>query len=143
MGKINIGRVLLGGVAAGVVVNLGELLRRSGAIGHRMELALVELGLPKPGTGTLVSHIVLGFLLGVLLVWLYAAVRTRFGPGPKTAVLAGLFVWLFAVLWPGLDAGLMGVYDPDLLVFISVWGLFQLLIAALVGAWLYREAETG
>ena len=34
------------------------------------------------------------FVLGILLVWLYAAIRSRYGPGPKAAVVAGLFGWV-------------------------------------------------
>src|SRR5437667_4515115 len=37
-----------------------------------------------------------GFVLGVLLVWLYAAIRPRFGPGPKTSLIAGLVLWFLA-----------------------------------------------
>jgi hypothetical protein len=30
-----------------------------------------------------------GFLIGIFAIWLYAAIRPRHGPGPKTAVCAG------------------------------------------------------
>jgi hydroxyacylglutathione hydrolase len=32
--------------------------------------------------------------LGLLLAWLYAAIRPRFGPGPATALRAGGFLWV-------------------------------------------------
>ena len=32
--------------------------------------------------------------MGLLLVWLYAAIRPRFGPGPRTATYAALVVWV-------------------------------------------------
>lgn len=139
MGKINIGRVILGGLLAGLVINVGELILNLWLLAERMELAYRELGLLPTGGGTMTVFVVLGFGLGLLIVWLYASVRPRFGPGPKTAVLTGFFVWLFAILWPTLGSGLLGLFDADLLVFITIWGLFEIVIAAVAGAWLYQE----
>ncbi len=139
MGKINIVRVILGGLLAGLVINIGEAVLNLWLLAERMELAYRELGLPPAGGGTVTMFVVLGFGLGVLIVWLYASVRPRFGPGPKTAVLTGFFVWLFAVLWPTLGSGLLGLFDADLLGFIAIWGLFEIVIATVAGAWLYQE----
>lgn len=140
MGKINIVRVILGGLVAGLVINVSESILNLWLLAERMELAYQELGLPPTGGGTISVFIVSGFALGILGVWLYAAVRPRFGPGPKTAVLAGFVVWLCAILWPTLSSGLLGLFDADLLVFIAIWDLFEILIAVLAGAWLYQEA---
>lgn len=139
MGKINVTRVILGGLLAGLVINIGESILNLVIAGERMELAYRELNLQPPGDSTIGLFIVLGFLFGILVVWLYAAIRPRFGASAKTAIMAGFFVWLFAYLWPILGDGLMGLFDADLLVFISVWGLFEVLAATLAGAWLYRE----
>ncbi len=140
VGKINIARVILGGLMAGLVINAGELILNFWLLAERMQLAYRELGLPPTGGGTVPVFVILGFGLGLLIVWLYASVRPRFGPGPKTAVLTGFFVWLFAVLWPTLGSGLLGLFDADLLVFIAIWGMFEIVIAAVAGAWLYRES---
>ena len=34
-----------------------------------------------------------GFLVGILAIWLYAAIRPRYGAGSKTALYAGAAVW--------------------------------------------------
>jgi len=34
----------------------------------------------------------------------------------------------------------MGLFDPDLIVFVVTWGMFEVLAAAVAGAWLYRES---
>ena len=140
MGRINVGRVVLGGLLAGLVINVGESILNLVIAGERMELAYRELGLQTPGGGTVGVLIVLGFMLGIMVVWLYAAIRPRFGANAKTAILAGFFVWLFAWLWPGTVDGLMGLFDADLIVFAVIWGLFEILAAAVAGAWLYRES---
>jgi hypothetical protein len=139
MGKINVGRVIVGGLVAGLFINVAQSLLNLVMIADRMELVYRELNLPQPTGWTITLFIVLGFVLGILTVWLYAAVRPRFGPGPKTAILTGFFVWLFAYLWPALGDALLGLLDADLLVFIAVWGMFEILAAAVAGAWFYKE----
>src|ERR1022692_4260888 len=44
----------------------------------------------------IVAFNVWGFAAGIIAVWLYAAMRPRFGPGPRTAIRAGAAVWLLA-----------------------------------------------
>jgi hypothetical protein len=139
MGKINVGRVILGGLVAGLVINIGESILNLAIAGETMELAYRQLNLEPPGGMTIGLFVVLGFVLGILLVWLYAAIRPRFGASAKTAIMAGFFVWLFAFLWPSIGNGLIGLFDADLLVFGVVWGLFEILAASVAGAWVYRE----
>jgi hypothetical protein len=139
MGKINVGRVILGGLVAGLVINIGESILNLAIAGETMELAYRQLNLEPPGGMTIGLFVVLGFVLGILLVWLYAAIRPRFGASAKTAIMAGFFVWLFAFLWPSIGNGLIGLFDADLLVFGVVWGQFEILAASVAGAWVYRE----
>jgi hypothetical protein len=81
------------------------------------------------------------FVLGIASVWLYAAIRPRYGAGPKTAVCAGLAVWILAHLWSGvyLGAGFAGLVTPRLAFLPVAWGLFEAPLGTLAGAWLYRE----
>jgi len=131
--------VILGGLVAGLVINIGESILNLAIAGETMELAYRQLNLEPPGGMTIGLFVVLGFVLGILLVWLYAAIRPRFGASAKTAIMAGFFVWLFAFLWPSIGNGLIGLFDADLLVFGVVWGLFEILAASVAGAWVYRE----
>jgi hypothetical protein len=139
MGKINVVRVILGGLLAGLVINISESVLNLVVVADAMELALRQLNVPPAAGGTVAIFVVFAFLLGIVTVWLYAAIRPRFGPGPKTAVLAGLLVWLLAYLWPTLGDGLMGLFDAGLLVLAVVWGLVEIIIAALAGGWVYKE----
>jgi hypothetical protein len=141
MGRINVVRVVLGGLLAGLVINVSESILNLFVVADSMELAMREHNMVPPGGSTIPIYMVVGFLLGVVTIWIYAAIRPRFGPGPKTAVLAGFVVWLLAYLWRLLDIGLAGLFDPGLLVLPAAWGLVEIVIAALVGGWLYREAE--
>ncbi len=82
----------------------------------------------------------MAFLTGLLAVWLYAGIRPGFGPGPKTAVCAGLTVWALAYLIPALGNIPLDVY-PNKLMFIATGvGLIEVPLATVIGAWLYKEA---
>lgn len=48
---------------------------------------------------TLATWIVMGFVFGIAAVWLYAAIRPRYGAGIGTPVRAGIAVWSFASLY--------------------------------------------
>lgn len=141
MRKINVLRVVFGGLLAGLVINISESILNLMVIADSMELAMREYNMTPPGGSTIAIYMVVGFLLGIVTIWIYAAIRPRFGPGPKTAVLAGLVVWLLAYLWRLLDIGLAGLFDPGLLVLPAAWGLVEIVAAALAGGWLYQEAE--
>jgi hypothetical protein len=76
---------------------------------------------------------------GMVLVWVYAAVRPRLGPGPRTAAVTGLVVWLMAYCLPNLSNAAFGFLPLKLTLIGTLWGLAELLGASLIGAWLYRE----
>ncbi|UCF20667.1 MAG: hypothetical protein JSU87_04455 [Gemmatimonadota bacterium] len=139
MGKINIGRVVTGGLLAGVVINALEFLLNEPILGGQWSDAMVALGLEEPSGMTLLWYVIWGFVLGIGIVWIYAAIRPRFGPGPKTAVTAGLAVW-FLIWFLGFGATVLsGMFPTGLVLVTLVWELFEVPIAAVAGAWLYKE----
>ena len=95
------------------------------------------------GAGQMASGVIVMFLFGIALIWIYAAIRPRFGPGPKTAVIAGLTVWAVAWLLTGASFITVGIFPTGQVVVSVIWGLFEVPIAAVVGAWPYRESEAG
>ena len=142
MGTIRWGRVLLGALLAGLVMNIGEAALHSGVLGESARALREQYGLATEGNPLQLAVLVLmTFVLGIAAVWLYAAIRPRYGPGPKTAVCAGLAVWLFAHLWSGVYLGIAygGLIPPKLAWLPVVWGFFEAPIGTLVGAWIYRE----
>ena len=79
-------------------------------------------------------------LAGIGLVWLYAAVRPRLGPGPGTALKVGIVVGLFMGVPDNVANaawGLSGGYLPTMWMIEHVVGCA---LGTLVGAWFYREA---
>ena len=141
MGKVNMGRVILGGLLAGVVINIGEFLLNMVVLGGLWNEALQALNRPPIDTGPIAFFVLLSFALGILAVWVYAAIRPRFGAGPLTAVCAGLLVWALAVLYPTGGALPMHLFPGRLLFYSALWELFELPVATLAGGWIYREAD--
>lgn len=77
-------------------------------------------------------------LMGVWTVWLNSAITLRYGPGLKTAVVAGLAWWIIKTLqsakWVGLGlVSLDAVLAPLVVSFVSA------VISAMIGVWLYER----
>lgn len=140
MGKMNWGRIFLGGVVWFVVYEaLGGttwwLFLRGGSIA-----AVESLGRPLPATVGFVALFLSGGLAtGVIALWLYAAIRPRYGPGPKTAVRAALAWWAIAGLLPMTFWFRLLLLPTGLLVGLLAGALVAAVVATLVGAWLYQE----
>ena len=139
MGKINLGRVILGGIVAGLVINVSEFVLNDIVLGADMAASMKSHNLPDVGTSAIAVFTVLAFLIGIATVWVYAAIRPRFGSGAGTAVCAGSVVWFLAYLYPGIGYGMLQLFSTKVIVVGLVWGLVELLIAAVAGAWLYKE----
>jgi len=140
MGKINGGRVLLGGLAAGLVINISEWFWNGVVFMKPMEDAMAALGKKLPmSAATMSIFLAWGFLIGILAVWLYAAVRPRFGAGARTALRTGLILWLLVYVQVTISFGPMGLLPGWLMLAGLPVSLVEIVLATLLGAWLYRE----
>src|SRR5215470_11834409 len=142
MAHTNRGRVILGGLLAGVVINVVEYVTNGIVLRQAWGQAMQTLGKPADlSASAIVIFNVWGFLLGIAAVWIYAAIRPRYGAGPRTAVRAGLATWAFAVFLANLANYPLGLLPARLLVITSIVALVEVVVATLVGAWLYKEEE--
>jgi hypothetical protein len=141
MAQLNLSRIIPGGLAAGFVMNVIDALTNGMLLGERWRQETEALNpglLTKVATSSTVGWIVVDFVLGVLTVWVYAAIRPRFGPGPRTAATAAIVVWLAAHVAYASYA-FMGLYSSGIILASSVGGLVAALAGGYVGARLYRE----
>ena len=139
MTRINFNRVLLGGLLAGLILNIGDAILNQPVLGEQWKAAMESSGMTTPDASAITWFIIMDFIVGVAMVWLYAAIRPRFGAGARTAVVTGLTVWFFAWLWNNGALMAMETFPTKLLMTIVIWGFFQFPIAAIAGAWLYKE----
>jgi hypothetical protein len=137
--SINVGRVITGGLLAGLVINISETILNVFVVAADMEATLKERNLPPVGMTPIIGFIVFGFLLGIATVWLYAAMRPRLGPGVRTAAITGVVVWLLAYAYSGFGMTFMGFFPAGLMTFALAWGLVEVVVGAVAGAWVYRE----
>jgi hypothetical protein len=139
---INTGKVVVGGLAAGLIMNVSGFLVQGMMLGPRMMGEMVAAAPTLAGKGedgmSMTCRVITQFIVGILLVWLYAAMRPRFGPGPKTAMYAAFVVWLCGFLFY-LDWLYLGMMSAATYAMMSVAMVVTLAIAAWVGCMLYKE----
>jgi hypothetical protein len=145
MGRINYGRLFLGGLLAGSVANLLQFTVNRLYLFRAWEIANGTLGLPIGGRSEHLRGFFLAtmtFMGSIFAVWLYVMLRARFGSGPKTAALAGGIFWLMSWLFPVVLWSLSGPF-PTLPSWLLATHLTTYLavaiVATMVGAWQYKE----
>ncbi|HZF24989.1 MAG TPA: hypothetical protein VEZ88_01920 [Steroidobacteraceae bacterium] len=140
MGGINVPRWIGGGVVAALVIYLIEWFMAAKVWGAAVSARLTELGLMADmSSSAFLSYAVLCLLVGLVLIFFYAAARTRFGPGVRTAVIVSIAMFLGGYV-PGLiDHHVIGLYPDDMLVKWGLQGLIETVIAGVAGAWVYKE----
>jgi hypothetical protein len=143
MAKINLGRVILGGLVAGIVINICEFLINGVIFAKQWAESLSSLGKAgDPTINQIIAFNIWGFAAGLALVWVYAAIRPRYGAGPKTAVTAGIIVWLLGYVLAAAGPVILNLFKADLAAMALVAQLVEVLIAAVAGAALYKEEAT-
>lgn len=144
--NINRQKLLVAGLAAGVVLNIIDWLANGVILADRMQ---ADANAFKPGLGDAMAamgggqiavYVFFDFVVGFLIAWTYAAIRPRFGPGPRTALYVGLLFYVFGLI---LTFGYkeLGVMSPGLWwTYSGIW-LVNLLIASAVAGWVYSEPD--
>jgi hypothetical protein len=137
MGTINWGRVFRCGLVAGLVwVVLATVFTKY--LGYPFAAAVPGGKLYAPSVELVVFLLALDLVMGIWAMWLYAAIRPRYGAGPKTAAMAGVAWWVITSL---VDAtwGSFGFVPWMALLPLMGASLPAIVVAALVGAWSYKE----
>lgn len=140
MGKMNIGRVILGGLVAGIVSDILAYPVDGVMLANRWATGMEALGKGAFTPGQLAGFEVLGIVTGIVAVWIYAAIRPRFGAGVRTAIYAGVVVWILGFLVP--NAGFMYVphlFSRHLTLYTTLGGIVEIVIGTIAGAALYKE----
>ena len=83
MSNINTGRVVIGGLLAGLVLNIGEWLLNEVVLANQMKDFFSAHKFQQPGGNFIAIAVTLTFLMGIVVVLTYALIRPRSGPGPK------------------------------------------------------------
>lgn len=137
---VNTGKVIAGGMLAGVVMFIGDFGMMSTVMKDSMaQMASQHSLVMDESVGGLVGWVADDLLFGLLAVWLYAGIRPRFGAGVKTAVYAGLAVWA-AVMLTMFGFSSMGLFPMSVFLTMGLLWLVVVVIGTIAGAWVYKEA---
>ena len=139
MSRINLGRVLIGGLLAGVIINAGEFVLNGVLLAEEMNAAMAALNRPPIAPAMIIWFVLFSFGFAFVLVWTYAAIRPRLGPGVKTAICAATLCWGLGYLYPNLFFYVMNLFPRNVIILTSIWGLVEVVLAGIAGAWVYRE----
>jgi hypothetical protein len=139
MGRINLGRVLLGGIVAGIIIDIIEFVLNAIVLADRWTAINAAHNLPPFTTNAIIVFNIIGLVTGIAAVWAYAAIRPRFGEGPATAIIAALLIWVVGYLLPDAGNAVIGLFPMSLAVILVGVGLVEIVIATLAGAFIYKE----
>ena len=140
MGNINVGRLILGGIVAGIVTDILDYPVDGILLAPMWNQQLSTWGREPFGGSTIILFMTFGIIMGLVSMWIYAGIRPRFGPGAKTAIYAGIATWIlsaplpnFALMWA------THFFSGHLTVYTTIGALFETVIGTICGAAFYKE----
>jgi hypothetical protein len=142
MARINWGRLVLGSLIAAIIMFLTD-----GFIHERIlhaDWGAVYGGLraaePEPHGPSIAYFALFELGRGFISLLFYATMRTHFGAGPKTAVLAAVAGWIaFSITGPAQFIPL-GFFSHALWLKLGALHLVISIVATIAGAALYKDA---
>jgi len=138
---INTGKVIVGGIVGGIVANVIDFVSQTYILGGMMTASMTKLNpalATKPTGGQIAGLVVIDFVWMIATVWIYAAIRPRFGPGPKTAVYAAIVSWIIGTVVASYFY-IAGFFGTDIFAASGIESLINAIIATMVGARFYTE----
>ncbi len=140
MKPINTGRALFGGIVAALIINVIETVMNGVVLKGDWAAAMQALGKSGDVTGNAIAiYMICGLLEGIIGVWLYSALVSRYGIGSATAGKAGLVVWALVSGIPNLMMMPAGLIPGRLMSMGSLVDFVSILLGITMGALLYRE----
>ena len=136
MTKLSWGRIAIGGVVAGLVWTLLSVLLL-GVVGRAFMATLLD-GARAPAGNVQLFMFAANLAAGVWATWLYAAIRAHYGPGLKTAAIAGVGWWLIVSMQSAKWVAL-GTVPINSVIAPGAITLPAIILAALAGGWCYEN----
>lgn len=141
MARINWGRLVLGGLVAAIIMFFtdGFIHEKIVDTDWHAVYAGLRAAEPEPHGTSMVYFALFELGRGFIAMLFYATMRTHFGAGPKTAVLAGLASWIaFSLTGPAQFIPL-GFFSTALWIKVGALHLITSIIATIAGAALYKD----
>jgi hypothetical protein len=144
MGNVNYGRLIVGALVAAVFYFIADGTIHGAILGKYHMAAITGAGYPlKPDPTAYVYFALFDLGKGFVTMLIYVAARVPCGPGPKTAVVAGLIAWLAIEVLPSIEWMPFPFYEKSFFVKVIALELVPMVIGAVLGAWIYKERVSG
>jgi len=144
MSRINLSRLLLGTLVAAIIMFLTDGFFHEKIVGADWKAVYAGLRAiePEPHGAGMAYFGFFELGRGFIVMLFYATMRTHFGPGPKTAVLAGVAGWIAFSLTGPVQFIPLGFFSNALWLKVGAFHLVVSILATLAGAALYKDAAT-
>lgn len=142
MPGINTQKVLVAGLVAAVVFAVIDGVTFGVILNAEYTANVTRLGLDPSVVNSpagFAMWIVQELAFGQLVVWTYAAMRPRFGPGMKTAVYAAMVPWL-SIFMGMASFAQVGMLSMPLFWKGAVFSMISTVAGTAAGAAVYKEA---
>jgi hypothetical protein len=137
---MDIAKIIVGGIVAGIICFVGD------GVVHGVLLQPIWLDIagtlnlpPGDPAASFAYYALYDLAKGFGSVAMYAAIRPRFGPGPRTAIIAGLATWALCIPIPLFGLLPTHFFGRKFALLWSIYGAFPVVIGAVAGAALYKE----
>ena len=141
MSGINTTKVVAGGLLAGVVFNRIDFAINGFLMAEDFAANAARLGLDPATQSTpdvITTWVIIDFIFGLTVVAIYAAIRPRFGPGVKTAIIAAVLMWVpTTALVLGFSKS--GIFTMGIWAKMLIPTLINACAGSIAGAWAYKE----
>jgi hypothetical protein len=134
-------RIALGGLLAGVVMNLIDFAPYVllGVSDRLMALQTAGIYLKEPRFPFTPLWILGVFAMGFVAAWFYALARPRLGAGPKTALIVGIALGLISQVQYNFSMASWGQQGRFLPFVWMCTGIIELVVGTLLAGWVYKE----
>jgi len=139
MQGINMGRVIIGGIAAGVVYDIIETVANLYLFAEQGQEMMERLDMAEPSGAQIGMFMAMGLATGIMIAWTYAAIRPRMGEGAMTAICAGLVAWTFLALFLNVSWMIIGLLPVGFGITITVFQAVEFSAVGYVAGMLYKE----
>jgi hypothetical protein len=142
MTQINVKRAVLSGFVAGIFIFIITGITNGAVLRTELNAWVQHMGsLVRPPQRAVAMSLwaIMCLIFGVVGVWIYAGMRPRYGAGLKSALRAGLLLWLASKLAVALDFVALGLLPGRIVIGQLIGGFVAIMIATVVGARLYKE----
>jgi hypothetical protein len=144
MNRIRLNRLLIAGLATFLAFIALELLWEgliaSLILGDVMEVLISYPNLSHWTWRNQVVNIAIALGNCFMLIWLYASLRPMFGVGPRTALIASSFMFVFIFAF-GLNYTNLGLFPLRLTLLDALNLIIELPLALIAGAHVYESGR--